>query len=131
MKKVQILIIVAILSLISCSTEDTNSTGENPTGETPTGENPAGENPEAADCNISAVTYGFYSGSKVYTTTYTGENLTELTSDEDRVVLTYDSQNNLTKKEVYQLGNSQVQFKSQFASNSIGFENLKVYLFQP
>lgn len=114
MKKNKVLIVAAILSLISCSTEDTSSTGENPAAENP------GEDPQVKNCDISKITYGFHSGDKVYTAASTGENLTELTSDVDKVVFTYDSNGYLTRKESYETGNSQVQFKAEYTTNSNG-----------
>jgi len=105
MTKIRILFLATLLPLISCSTDDNN---------------PTGENPQAADCKISAITYGFYSGDIVYSAAYSGENITELTSNVDKVVFTYDAQNHLTKKEFYDIGNSQVKFKTEFTTNYSG-----------
>lgn len=105
MTKIKILFVATLLSLFSCSKDDDNQTDENP---------------QAENCKISTITYGFFSGNRVYTATYSGENLTELTSNVDKVVFTYDAQNHLTKKEIYDMGNSQVQFKTEFTTNSNG-----------
>lgn len=108
MTKIKILFMATLLSLLSCSKDDDDQTGENP---------------QAENCKISTITYGagiLSEEERVYTTTYSGENLTELTSSADKVVFTYDSQNHLTKKESYLIGNSQVQLKSEFTTNSNG-----------
>lgn len=72
------------------------------------------------ECKISKITYGFSSGNRVYTAIYTGNNLTELKSNVDKVVFTYNSNNQLIKKEIYNLSNNQVVFKSEFTPNSNG-----------
>ncbi len=106
MKKIKILLAATLfLSLISCSSDD---------------ENILDENPQVENCKISTITYGFFSGNRVYSATYNGDNLTQLTSSVDYVVFTYNSQNHLIKKEFYNNGNSQVQFKSEFTTNSSG-----------
>lgn len=108
MTKIRILFLATFLSLISCSQDEVIE------------DSPTGENPQAENCQISAITYGFFSGDRVYIASYSGENLSELTSNVNKFVFTYNAQNHLTKKEFYDLGNSQVQFKSEFTTNSSG-----------
>lgn len=110
MTKFKILFVAIVLSLTSCSKDDTNTIEEKTTE----------ENPQAGSCKISEITYGFFSGDEVYTAIYSGENLTELISSVNKVVFTYNAQNHLTKKEYYDTGNSQIQFKSEFKTNSGG-----------
>lgn len=82
--------------------------------------NPIDENPQAESCKIATITYGYFSGNKVYTATYSGENLIELTSIASKVVYTYNSQNHLIKKDFFDIGDSQVKFRTEFTANSNG-----------
>jgi hypothetical protein len=106
MTEFKILFLATLLSLFSCSNEDDS--------------NPTEENPQAENCKISTITYGFFSGDRVYTATYSGENLTELTSNVDKVIFNYDAQNNLTKKELFENGNTEALTKQEFTVNSNG-----------
>lgn len=105
MKKTKILIVATLFSLISCS-EDNDS--------------PIDETPQTENCKISKITYGFFSGDRLYAAIYNGENLTGLASNADQILFTYNAQNQLIKKEFYKNHNSQVQFKAEFTTNSSG-----------
>jgi len=62
--KVQILLIFSIITLfLSCSISDDEQINEN-----------------SQNCKFSNISYGFYSGTRVYNAVYFNENLTELTS---------------------------------------------------
>lgn len=98
---------LTILAAFSCSSSDDNSDSPNP-------------NQPNKECKISKITYGFSSGNRIYTVTYTGNNITQLTSSVDKLVFTYDSNNQLIKKEIYNLSNNQIIFKSEFTPNSNG-----------
>lgn len=105
MTKIKILITVILLSLISCSKDDDNSTDDIP---------------QAENCKISTITYGFYSGNIIYTAIYNGENLIELTSNGDKAIFTYNSNNQLISREKFETGNTVPATKQEFSYNSNG-----------
>ncbi len=105
MKKL-ILLFFSITLLNSCRSENSN---DNPTPPIQT-----------TNCKISKISYGFFSGTRVYTATYNNGNLTELNSNADKVVYSYDANNYLTKAEFFDTGNPQVKFRKIFIPNSNG-----------
>lgn len=105
MKKL-ILLFFSITLLNSCRSENSN---DNPTPPIQT-----------ANCKISKISYGFFSGTRVYTATYNNGNLTELNSNVDKVVYSYDANNYLTKAEFFDTGNPQIKFRKIFIPNSNG-----------
>lgn len=96
-----------LLTAFNCSSNDDNSETSN-------------LNQQNKECKIAKITYGFSSGNRIYTATYTGNNIAQLTSNVDKVVFTYNSNNQLIKKEIYNLSNNQIIFKSEFTPNSNG-----------
>jgi hypothetical protein len=70
-------------------------------------------------CKIVSASFN-NSTPKVYQTTYLNDNLKEFNSTTDRVVFTYNSSNNLIKKEYFDLGDAQVKYTSDYTVNSSG-----------
>jgi len=102
--KTKILLFTSILFfIISCSSSDDEQTNTN-----------------TQNCKISKISYGYFSGTRVYNTVYSNGNLTELISNIDKIIFTYDNNNFLIKKEFYDIGNAQVQFRTLFTSNPSG-----------
>lgn len=71
-------------------------------------------------CKIFKITYGFGSGHQVFNVVYDNDKIIEFVSNSKKVVFTYNSSSQLTKKETFDLNNNQVVFKSEFVSNSNG-----------
>ena len=101
-----ILLFFSIVLLNSCRSE--NST-DNPT--------PPMQN---LSCKFSKISYGHFSGTRIYTATYSNNNLSELTSSVDKVVYSYDANNFLQKAEFYNVGNPQIKLRKIFTTNSNG-----------
>lgn len=71
-------------------------------------------------CEITKITYGTYYGNKQYTTTYTNGNLVKLTSTENNFVFTYNTKNELIKREEFTVGSSQITTKEEYTLNTNG-----------
>ena len=104
MKKTNLLLLLILtISILSCSSDND-------------------ENPQIPNqtCKISQINYNFFSGDNVFNSSYNGNLLSSLTSSEEKVEYTYDSNNHLILKEFYEIGNPQVLFKSEFITDTQG-----------
>lgn len=81
------------------------------------GNNPA--NP-TTDCKLKSIVYDFSPSLRTYNVIYTGDNISEITSSVDKTVYTYNSGGQLTKREIFNIGNSQVQVKTEFTYDVSG-----------
>lgn len=87
------------------------------------GENETPTNP--TDCKLKTITYDFSPAPRTYDVLYSNNNIIELSSTIDKTVYSYNSIGKLIKKETYDIGNPQVQVKSEFTYNSNGLPAVK------
>lgn len=72
------------------------------------------------DCKLKTITYDFSPSPRVYSVTYSEDNISELSSSVDKTQYTYNTAGQLTKRETFNNGNVQVQYKTEFTYNTSG-----------
>jgi hypothetical protein len=73
-----------------------------------------------ADCKLKSITYNFSPSSRTYNVVYSGQNISEISSSIDKTIYTYNPGGQLIKRETFNIGNTQVQFKTEFIYDGSG-----------
>lgn len=103
MNKIKILTLTLLVSLFSCTKDDDTE--------------PQNQN---QNCKISKITYGYLSNDNVYNVVYENNKIKEFVSNTEKVIFTYNSSGNLSKREFFDIGNPQVLFRTEYTSNTNG-----------